>query len=86
MASYNVLFANSVRKDFRKIPKKDGDRILREIHGLSNEPFPLNSKKLTGEELYRIRIGVYRVLYEVINDQLIVTVVKVGHGKDVYRK
>jgi len=59
---------------------------LLEIQKLGDDPQPAQSKKLKGEDLYRIRIGVYRVIYEIIDDRLIITVVKVGHRKDIYRK
>ena len=85
MASYSVEFTRSVRKDFRKIPQKDAERILATIHSLMEDPRPAWSKKLVGEELYRIRVGMYRVIYEVEDDVLVVLVVKVGHRKDVYR-
>ncbi|MFC7335734.1 type II toxin-antitoxin system RelE/ParE family toxin [Haloferula chungangensis] len=84
MASYKVEFAKQVQKDFRKIPKPDAEKILRQIAELATQPFPSNSKKLKGEELYRVRIGNYRVIYEIHGDRLVITVVKVGHRKDVY--
>ncbi len=86
MASYRIEISKRVRKDFRQIPKMDAERILLEIQKLADEPKPAQSKKLKGEELYRIRIGVYRVIYEIIDDRLIITVVKVGHRKGIYRK
>jgi mRNA interferase RelE/StbE len=85
MASYRIEISKRVRKDFRLIPKKDAERILLEIQKLADEPQPVQSKKLKGEDLYRLRIGVYRVIYEIIDDRLIITVVKVGHRKDIYR-
>ena len=85
MASYSVELTRSVRKDFRKIPKTDVERILAAIGALMEDPRPAWSKKLVGEELYRIRVGMYRVIYEVEDDVLVVLVVKVGHRKDVCR-
>ena len=85
MASYRIEISKRVRKDFRQIPKKDAERILLEIQKLADEPQPDQSKKLKGEDLYRIRIGVYRVIYEIIDDRLIISVVKVGHRKEIYR-
>ena len=86
MAPYRVEFAQSVRKDLRNIPKKDVTRILSAIDELSADPRALDSKKLKGEELWRIRIGNYWVLYEIDDGVLLVSVVKVGHRKNVYRK
>jgi len=85
MGSYEVIFKQSVAKDLRQIPKKDVARILKRIDVLRTEPRPPGVEKLSGQEKYRIRQGVYRILYEIRNDELIVVVVKVGHRRDVYR-
>ncbi|WP_076742139.1 type II toxin-antitoxin system RelE family toxin [Spiribacter curvatus] len=86
MGRYKLQFKRSVAKDLRRIPKPDVARILERISALSNEPRPPGSEKLTGEHRYRIRQGVYRILYEVADGALIVTVVKVGHRRRVYRR
>ena len=52
---------------------------------LADDPRPLGSKKLSGQERYRLRQGDYRILYEIEDDKLIVCVVKVRHRRDVYR-
>ena len=85
MASYELLFKQSVAKDLRPIPKKDVARILQRIESLRNDPRPPGSEKLSGRERYRIRQGAYRIIYEVKDETLIVTVVKVGHQKRVYK-
>jgi mRNA interferase RelE/StbE len=86
MANYKLAFRKSVSKDFRPIPKKDVARILQRMEELQENPRPTNSEKLSGQERYRIRQGVYRIIYEVEDDLLIVTVVKVGHRKHVYKR
>ena len=85
MESFEVIFKQSVAKDLRQIPKKDVARILKRIEALRTEPRPLGVEKLSGQEKYRIRQGVYRILYEIRNNELIVVVVKIGHRRDVYR-
>lgn len=85
MGSFEVLFKQSVAKDLRQVPKKDVARILKRIEGLKTDPRPPGAEKLSGRDKYRIRQGVYRILYEIQNEQLIVVVVKVGHRRDVYR-
>ena len=85
MASYRIEFSKRVRKDFRKIPERDANRLLKAIKLLAEDPLPSHSKKLKGEELFRIRIGNYRVIYSMEDDKMIIAVVKVGHRKDVYR-
>lgn len=86
MASFRIEFAASVRKDFRNIPKQDVARILKRIEALAENPRPPDSKKLSGDDAMRIRVGVYRIIYEVRNDLLIILILKVGHRKDAYRK
>jgi mRNA interferase RelE/StbE len=85
MGSFEVLFKQSVAKDLRQVPKKDVARILKRIEALKSDPRPPGAEKLSGRDKYRIRQGVYRILYEIQNEQLIVVVVKVGHRRDVYR-
>jgi len=60
-------------------------RILTRIEALVDDPRPVGSEKLSGQERYRVRQGNYRILYEIIDDELVVTVVKVGHRRHVYR-
>jgi len=85
MEKFEVIFRQSVAKDLRQIPKKHITRILKRIEALRSEPRPPGVEKLSGQEKYRIRQGVYRILYEIRNHELIVVVVKIGHRRDVYR-
>ena len=85
MGSFEVIFKQSVAKDLRQIPNKDVARILKRIEALSIEPRPPGVEKLSGQEKYRIRQGVYRILYEIRDNELIVMVIKVGHRRDVYK-
>ena len=86
MAKYKLAFKQSVTKDLRSIPNKDVARILQRIQELQANPRSAGSEKLSGQECYRIRQGVYRIIYEVSDELLVVTVVKVGHRKQVYRR
>ena len=85
MARYEIQVKKSVAKDLKPIPKKDVQRIVEAIQTLADDPRPPQSRKLSGSEKYRLRCGIYRVLYEIQDEQLIVCVVKVGHRKDAYR-
>jgi len=85
MAGYKIFFKESVEKDLRSIPKKDLKKILSRIEALAKNPRPPIHEKLTGQEKYRIRQGVYRIIYSVQDNALTVWVVKVGHRKDIYR-
>jgi len=85
MASYRHVFKKSVAKDFRQIPKKDIQRILKRIDSLKEDPRPAGVDKISGDEKYRIRQGNYRILYMIEDEFITVTIVKVGHRRDVYR-
>jgi mRNA interferase RelE/StbE len=85
MAEYEIYFKESVEKDFLKIPKKDIRKILSRIESLAQDPGPPGYEKLSGQEKYRIRQGLYRIIYSIQDKELTVWVVKVGHRKDVYR-
>ncbi|HZL95289.1 MAG TPA: type II toxin-antitoxin system RelE/ParE family toxin [Vicinamibacterales bacterium] len=85
MASYELVFRKSVAKDLRRFPNDDVARILERIRALADDPRPPGCEKLSGLERYRVRQGVYRIVYEVQDSQLVVLVVKIGHRRDVYR-
>ena len=86
MASYRLTFKESVTKDFRFIPKEDIRRILKRIEALADDPRPIGSEKLSGQERFRVRQGVYRIVYEILDKELVIIVVKVGHRREVYRE
>ena len=85
MAKYRLVFKKSVAKDLRALPKKDVARILDCIQSLGDDPRPHGCEKLSGQERYRIRQGVYRIIYEIQDDALVVIMVKVGLRKEIYR-
>ncbi len=85
MAVYEIFFKKSVFKDFKSIPKKDFKRVLERIESLAENPRLPGSKKLAGQERYRLRQGRYRILYSIQDQELTVWIVKVGHRKNVYR-
>ena len=85
MAEYEIFFKESVFKDFRKIQKRDLQRVLSKIEKLGLDPRPSGSEKLTGKDFYRIRQGNYRILYSIQDNQLTVWFIKVDHRKDIYR-
>lgn len=86
MSSYRVEFTTAAAKDLKKLDPGIRRRVLFGIADLERDPRPSGCKKLVGEtNAWRIRIGDYRVLYEVIDDVLVVTVVRVAHRREVYR-
>ena len=84
MASYKITFKKSVAKDLRTIPNQDVKRILQRIDALAVDPRGGGCVKLSGLERYRVRQGVYRIVYEIRDDRLVVQVVKVGRRSSVY--
>jgi mRNA interferase RelE/StbE len=84
MASYKLVFKRSVKKDLRKIDKAHLEAILTRIDALTDNPRPPGCKKLKGQEVYRVRQGNYRIVYEIIDDRLVVIVVAVGSRGRVY--
>jgi mRNA interferase RelE/StbE len=86
MASYKIKWKNSAYKELQKLPRPMIAKVAAAVSDLSNDPFPHGVKKLVGSEYsYRIRIGDYRVVYEVFENRLIIEIVRVRHRKDVYR-
>ncbi|MES9856039.1 MAG: type II toxin-antitoxin system RelE/ParE family toxin [Sedimenticola sp.] len=83
---YEIKIKRSAQKSLAKIPLNCQDNIIGSIRRLSNEPRPEGCKKLSGRDAWRIRIGQYRVLYEIHNTELQIMVVKIGHRGEVYKQ
>ncbi|MEM8661090.1 MAG: type II toxin-antitoxin system RelE/ParE family toxin [Pseudomonadota bacterium] len=85
MAKFRVTFKKSVTKDLRSIPPADVKRILRRIDMLAVNPRGEGCVKLSARERYRVRQGVYRIVYEIRDESVTVLVVKVAHRSIVYK-
>ena len=85
MEKYRITFKKSVAKDLRVIPKNDIKKILSKIDTLTVNPRGEGCIKLSGQENYRVRQGLYRIVYEIKDDVLVVNVVKVAHRSQVYK-
>lgn len=85
MASYKILIKPSAAKEIEEIPLRDRRRIVARIQELSTDPRLPGCQKLSGQDKFCLRQGVYRIVYSVNDDELAVLVVKVGHRKEVYR-
>ena len=83
--NYTLLILRRAQKQLNGIPSPDFDRMTEEIHRLAVHPRPPGCKKLSGREGWRIRVGDYRVIYEIDDRERTVTVMDVGDRKDVYR-
>ena len=85
MAGYEILFRESVYKDLHAIPKTDPRKILSRIERLADDPRPAGCQRLTGADVYRVRQGVYRIVYSIHDRTMVIHVVRVGHRREVYR-
>lgn len=85
--NYKIIFASTAEKELIRLPENDFIKVQRAINSLAVNPFPPGHIKLEGtkEKLYRIRKGNYRVIYSVEKNIITITILKVGHRKDVYR-
>lgn len=84
--SYQIEFSRQADRRFRNLPSQIQQRLKSRIDSLAATPRPHGSEKLSGvDQLYRIRVGDYRIIYAVEDDRLLVLVVKVGHRREVYR-
>lgn len=85
MSAYRVEFTTAAAKQIRKLDPPIRRRVLAAISLLEENPRPTGSKKLVGEQsAWRVRIGDYRVIYDIEDDQLTVTVVRAAHRREVY--
>ena len=85
MASYRLLIKPSAVKELEAVPRRDRRRLAMRMRDLAEQPRPPGAEKLSGHDLYRVRQGNYRVLYEIVDRDLTVPVVKIGRRRDVYR-
>jgi len=83
--SYSLVVKKSAERELRDIPKADLRRIMNRLRGLIQNPRPSGCEKLSGHDRYRVRQGDYRVVYAIDDDQQLVTIVKIGHRREVYR-
>ena len=82
--SYEVRIAKQVIKNLENLNKRDKEKILKSIYLLAANPHPAASTKLVNRPQYRLRVGRFRVIYEIHNSELLIIVIKVGHRKNVY--
>lgn len=84
--SYSVVLTNPAKKQIRKLPRDVREQIIFALEGLAEDPHPYNSTKLVGHEnAWRIKVGHYRVIYDVLDEELVVSVVRAAHRREVYR-
>jgi mRNA interferase RelE/StbE len=86
MASYRIELSASAERQLRAMPRRSRTLVVDAIKALATDPRPRGHRKLRGfDDVYRIRVGRYRVLYSIEKKEILVIILKVGHRKDVYR-
>jgi mRNA interferase RelE/StbE len=87
VARYSLEIRRSASREIEELPtKKDRRLVVDRISKLAEDPRPPGSEKLADQERYRVRQGLYRIVYEIEDAALVVRIVKVGHRRDVYRR
>lgn len=86
MASYPIEIKPSASKELEKLPRQMVVRVVAAIRELADNPYPQGVKKLSGfDRTFRIRVGDYRVLYDIYENRLVIEIIRIRHRKDVYR-
>jgi mRNA interferase RelE/StbE len=83
--SYSIGILRRAQKELAQLPKQEYERIKEAIKNLSQDPRPTGCKKLSGREGWRVTVGDYRVIYEIDDPQQRLTVLHIGHRRDVYK-
>jgi len=84
--SYQIQIKRSAQKELEALPKREQRRIIRTLEALSEEPRPPGARKIVGgEDLYRLRVGDYRVVYQIKEEIFTIWVIRIGHKRDIYR-
>jgi mRNA interferase RelE/StbE len=83
--SYDLVVKKSAERELRALPKQDLRRVTERLQSLSYNPRPPGCEKLSGHDQYRIRQGDYRIVYAIDDAAHVVTLVKIGHRREVYR-
>lgn len=83
--TYALFIERRAQRSLSRVAAQDRERISTAIRRLADEPRPHGARKLSGRDAWRIRVGDYRVLYEIHDDWLLILVVNVGHRREIYR-
>ena len=86
MASYQIEWKRSAQRELEKLPRPTIKKVVVAVEKLAIEPRPRGVRKLVGSDFtYRLRVGDYRIVYEVLDKKLIVEIIRVRHRKDAYK-
>jgi len=82
---YSISFRPAALRELRALPLSDQERIQTKINALAERPFPPGCKKIKGSDWFRIRVGDYRIIYNVQSQELVILIIRIGHRREVYR-
>ena len=86
MGTYQIEWRNSALRELRRLDRQVVPRIVSDVEALATNPLPLGVRELQGgQRTYRLRVGDYRVIYELFESRLVIEIVRVRHRKDAYR-
>ena len=86
MGRFRIRISRMAERQLKKLPSEARDRVVRAVRALADDPVPRGSRRLTGyDDVFRVRIGPYRVLYSAAASTLTILVLKIGHRGDIYR-
>lgn len=86
MAFYRLVWKPSAERELRKLPREVIARLVALAESLAHDPYPPGAKKLSGTDYaYRVQSGDYRLVYEIVQGELIIHIIRVGHRREVYR-
>ena len=86
MASYELEITRTAEKQLRRLGRADQERLAKAVVALAGDPFPRGSRKLTGyDDVHRIRVGRYRIVYSVARKRLVILILKIGQRREIYR-
>ncbi len=86
MATYQIEWKKSALRELKQLDRKSIPRVISAVESLSTGPFPSGVRKLQGSDnTYRVRIGQYRIVYEIFQGKIVIVIIRVRHRKDAYR-
>lgn len=86
MPTYAVEFSKSAHKEFKKLPQRTATRIAKAIYKLAENPRKGNVRPMVGSKAWRLKVGDYRVIYDIHDKKLVILIIKIGHRREIYRK
>ncbi|RFZ95212.1 type II toxin-antitoxin system RelE/ParE family toxin [Mucilaginibacter conchicola] len=84
MASYKITISKTAQKQLNKIQDNIAEKLIPAIYELADNPRPYGCKKLKGRDAWRIRVGDYRIIYEIHDGILLIDIIALGHRRDIY--